>query len=511
MTQRRIILTVLAASLLLPLHAQRTLTLQECRDMAIANDEALKQARTEYEMAGYDKKIAFANYLPNISLTGAYLHNFGDIALIGSEASSMLRSAGTLVQGQLSTQLQSFTTGLQQAMAANPAMYQEYASSPMWQTVMAAVQGMDGSDMAAAVNQLGAQIDDMLHPDLSNVYVGAVSLQQPLFVGGKIVAANKIARLAQELRRSGYDQRYQETLVTLDQSYWQVVSVAGKLRLAEAYADLLHDMEHNVEVSVREGVATESDALQVKVKANEADMLKTKAQNGLVLAKMLLCKQIGMDLNSEISLADENLDAIPLPQMREGKELGQIYEDRPETRSLSLATEIYDKKVAVARADMLPQVALMASYLLSNPNVKDGVQNKFGGMFTVGAMVTVPVFHGFEALNKTRKAKAEATLYQSQLNDAKKMIDLQVTQLRQQQGEAYEKLAMAESNLESAEENLRKATIGFEEGVIEANVALQAQTAWLQAHSEYIDAGIELQMNNVNLQKAEGGYSSGLD
>jgi outer membrane protein TolC len=113
-------------------------------------------------------------------------------------------------------------------------------------------------------------------------------------------------------------------------------------------------------------------------------------------------------------------------------------------------------------------------------------------------------FSSFEALQKTRKAKAEATLYKLQLDDAKDLINMQVTQLREQRDEAYERLRMASSNLENAEENMRVASIGFEEGVITANTALAAQTAWLQAHSEYIDAGIDLQMASSSLQKAEG-------
>ena len=124
--------------------------------------------------------------------------------------------------------------------------------------------------------------------------------------------------------------------------------------------------------------------------------------------------------------------------------------------------------------------------------------------------MNVPIFHGFEALNKTRKAKAEATLYRSQLDEARNLINLQVNQLRRQETEALEKLAMSESNLSSAEENLRTATIGFNEGVINANTALAAQTAWLQAHSEYIDAGIELQMLAANLDKAEGNHKGNL-
>jgi outer membrane protein TolC len=60
------------------------------------------------------------------------------------------------------------------------------------------------------------------------------------------------------------------------------------------------------------------------------------------------------------------------------------------------------------------------------------------------------------------------------------------------------------SNLDSAEENLRKATVGYEAGVVPTNTVLGAQTAWLSAHSDYIDAGIELQMAAASLNKAEG-------
>ena len=160
---------------------------------------------------------------------------------------------------------------------------------------------------------------------------------------------------------------------------------------------------------------------------------------------------------------------------------------------------------------MMPKVALTANYLVSNPNAYNGFQNKWGGMFNVGVAVNIPIFHGMEATQKTRKAKAEATLYRSQYEDACNMINLQVTQLHKQQEEALEKLAMAESNLKSAEENLRTATVGFENGVVTSNTALAAHTAWLQAHSEIIDAGIELQMVNVNLNKAEGRYKSDIE
>ena len=67
----------------LPLTAQpQRLTLDDCREMALKADKDLQQARTRIEMAGYDRKIALANYFPSVSATGAYLYNNRDIALV---------------------------------------------------------------------------------------------------------------------------------------------------------------------------------------------------------------------------------------------------------------------------------------------------------------------------------------------------------------------------------------------------------------------------------------------
>jgi outer membrane protein TolC len=526
---KKITLLLMLFSPALSLMAQpRQLTLDDCREMAIQADKSLEQARTNIEMAGYDRKIALAYYFPKISATGTYQYNNRDIALISDSQSAMLRSAGDLMQAQLNgaaasmnqqisdamTQAMTGTmTQLMTAIQSNPALAQEYMSSPMWQTVLGLLQQADPAalvqlqapDIAATVNAIGADIDDALHPDMHNLWMGAVTVEQPLFAGGKIVYSNKMAALSEDLAKAGFDQEYAQTLEDVEQAYWQIVSIAGKKRLAEAYVDLLHALQSDVTASVAAGVMTESDALQIKVKTNEAEMLRTKAANGLTLSKMLLCQRIGLPLESEIVLADEGLDIVPLPRVEQGKTLEDIWADRPETRRLELAAQIYDAKAKVTRADGLPTVALTANYLISNPNSFNGIQNNWrGGMFCAGVVVNVPLFHGMENLNRYRKAKAEASLYRSQLEDAKEMIELQVSRERKAYDEALEKLSMAESNLASAEENLRAATLGFEAGVITTDTVLGAQTAWLSAHTDCLDAGTELQMAAAALRRAEG-------
>lgn len=486
---------IAAALCVLPTYAgaQQVLTLDECRQMAVENNNSLKTAQQKIKVAGYDRNIALANYFPKITATGTYMYTSRDWKLIDDDKAAEIQNAGTTLQNDV-------TDKMMQIMSDKDVMT-KYMTDAAFKKL---IDGLQTTDIATPINAIGQHITEALTLDMHNLCGAVVSVQQPVFMGGKIVASNQMAKYAEELAKSQYDAEHAQVLADIEQAYWQIVSIAAKKNLAENYADLLRQMGKDVDALVAEGFATPSDALTIKVKMNEAEMLYTKATNGLALAKMLLCKECGLPLDSEITLADETLDAIPVPQMSPVISDEEVYAARPEIRSLDLAKKIYDKKVAVVCADGLPTVAVMANYAVTNPNVFNGFQNKFGGFFSAGVLVNVPIFHGTEAIQKTRKAKAEAALTQYRLDDAKEMISLQVAQLRQQEGEAMEKLTMAESNLENAEENLRVATAGWNEGMIASNVVLQAQTAWLQAHSEYIETGVELQMCSVNLAKAEG-------
>ena len=84
------------------------------------------------------------------------------------------------------------------------------------------------------------------------------------------------------------------------------------------------------------------------------------------------------------------------------------------------------------------------------------------------------------------------------------MIELQVSQKTFLVNEANKKLAMAQSSIAHAEENLRTANLGFQEGVISSTTVMEAQTAWLQAQSQKIDAEIDVKLSQVELQKALG-------
>lgn len=473
--------------------ARETMSLQQCRDSAVANNISLKAARQKIEMARSDRKIAMANYFPNISAVGTWQYNSRNINLLDKGTSDALTSAGNTAQGI-------FDEGLSKLMS-DPILAQLIKNSPELRDFFAK---LSATDIASPLNAIGAEINNAFTLDIENVLAGAISVQQPLFMGGKIVASNKMARMAVDLADSQFDTEYRSVIEEVDRTYWQIVSIAGKEKLARDYSELLHQLMRDARTMEQEGIITTADVLTINVKANEADLLLTKASNGLLLSKMLLCKLCGLDLYTDIVLEDELLDEIPLPPIPEQKSDQEIFEARPEIRSLGLACGIYDKKISIARADMMPQVALTANYFVTNPNLFHGFRNEFSGMFNVGVMLRIPIFHGCQALNQVNKAKSEAVMTRYRLEDAKEMISLQVNQLRLQASEARDKLAMARDNLGCAEENLRTATVAFNEGIVPATTVLEAQTAWVKAHSEYIDASVDLQLCSSRLNIAQG-------
>lgn len=473
--------------------AQQVLTLQDCRNLALASNRQSAIAREKVNAASYDRKAARSNYFPKVSMTAAYLHNGDQLHLLDDGTVASLSGLGT----NLGSRIGEYVTGLM----SNPEFLQVLAVDPGMQFLL---KQASSADIAGPLNAIGQSVADKFTFDITNVYVGAVSVEEPVYAGGKIRAYNKVTAYAEELAATQLETEDRNVLVTTDEAYWQIVSIAWKLKLAEQYVDLLKKLESDVEIMKNEGVATAADLLSVRVSLNDAEMTKMKAENGLVLSKMLLCQLCGLDLYSDIVLKEEQDEAFLIPESELQFTSEDIDSHRPELRSLTLASKMYEQKVRIVQADYLPAVALTGNYLLTNPNLKNGVEKKFRGMWSVGVVARIPVFHFGEGMNKVRHAKSDALIAQYQLEEAREKISLQVTQNEQRIVEADSRLQAARRNLENAEENLRMSNVGFQEGVLESSVVMKAQTAWMKAHSEEIDARIDRIMADVYLRQATG-------
>ena len=474
-------------SLPLSSQAQRLLTLDSCRAMALRNNKQIGVSKAKQDVAANLRKSARTKYLPHISALGGYVHSSKEVSILNDDQKSTLSNLGTNAAAGLQTTIGPYATILPSPLQAKLAG--------------------DLGTLAGTLNQLGLDVIDAFRTDTRNIFAGAVYFTQPVFMGGAVVAMNKMADINEELAANSLEAKRQSTLFNIDHAYWQVVSLRHKEKLAQSFVELVKKLDSDVQKMVDEGVATKSDRLNVSVKVNEAEMALMKVTDGLTLSKMLLCQLCGLPANEQVKLADEESEELSLGTLTSQLQPlnSQLsFENRPELKMLQNTVDLSQQATNLLKAGNLPKVLLTGSYVLSNPNNFNGFEKKFAGVWNIGVMVHVPIWNWGDVRYKVRAAKGATTIANLELDEAREMIELQVNQKSFLVNEATKKLAMAQSNIAHAEENLRTANLGFREGVISSTTVIEAQTAWLQAMSQKIDAEIEVKLSQVELQKALG-------
>ena len=467
----------------LPAGAQRVLSLDSCRQMALRNNKQLSVSKLKQDVAANLRKSARTKYLPHVSAIGTYQYTSEPISLLSETQKTEFSSLGTTIN-----------TGLSQSLA------DLMAKMP----TLAALMGRVGPVTEAMLNGLGQSIVDAFDTDTRHLFVGSVMVTQPLFMGGSIIAMNKMADINEKLAANSLDARRQATLYKLDQAYWQVVSLYHKQQLAQSYLDLVKKLDTDVYKMIEEGVATKSDGLSVDVKVNEAEMTLTKVNDGLVLSRMLLNQLCGLPLDEQVMLADEQAEQIAVVELTPKLDVEKAVENRPELKMLQNTVDLTKQTTNILKAGNLPQLLLTGGYATSNPNLLNGFERKFRGFWNIGVSLRVPIWNWGDVMYKVRASKGATAIANLEFAEARELIELQVNQTTFKVDEANKKLTMAQKNIQRADENLRMANLGFREGVITPTTVMEAQTAWLQAQSQKIDAEIDVKMSQVDLQKALG-------
>ncbi len=490
--------------LTMPVAAQQVLTLDSCRAWALRYNKQMDIARVKMDITENIRKSMRAKYLPHISAVGTYQHTNREISLLSNSQKSTLANLGTTAVGVADmglTGLNSHIAGVLENLGL-PAAELEQVKANLQDLQNRVVEGLD--PVKSSLNAEGQRIADAFRTDTRNIWAGSVMAVQPIFMGGSIVAMNKLAKLSHEMATNSADASRQTILYSVDKTYWQVVSLNHKKKLAESYRNVLKKLDDDVQKMIREGVATKSDGLTVSVKLNEAEMAVQKVNDGLTLSKMLLCQMIGLPMSESVVLADENNETLAVPTIVPKVEVEQALENRPELKMLDNTVAMAKQTTNILKAGNLPMVAAIGGYSISNPSVFNSFEKKFKGFWNIGVLVRVPIWNWGDQMYKVRASKGLASIAALEKEEAREKIELQVTQNAFHVEEANKRLIMAESSVQKANENLRMANLGFQEGVITPTTVMEAQTAWLQAKSQQIDAQIDVKMSMVDLQKSMG-------
>lgn len=424
---KQYILTLLALCCsAIPTLAAETLSLERCRQLAVENSKKLN-SRDEKIEASKDLLSAYkSNYLPNFSLSGSYLY-------------STISFSETITGGNL----------------------------PLF--------NLDGTQMAGF-----AYMPDINYElEMGSIYNVAAQLTQPIYMGGKISNAVKLAHIGVSISEMDRVKSESEVIISADEAFYNLLKVSEMLLSANKYQEVVEEFYRQMTSAYNNGMSRKNELLKVEVRLNEAKLLTQKAENGVRLAKMNLCYAIGLPLSTtDITLVDD-FDSL---HMVDPTELDVT--SRPEYAMLKSQIEAKELEAKISRGDYMPSVTALASYSYTNGVKLNGNTLFNNAGFTGGVSVNVPIFHWGEGRRKTSAKRREITIAQNQMEDLSQQMTLELLQAINAYNESILEVQLSEESVAQAEENMRLSGNQYNAGMETLAEHLEAQALWQRAMSE---------------------------
>lgn len=464
MKQIRYIITFLTILLVNNgLKAQDTtlyLTLQECRSMAIENSEVVKIANENINKAQGEKIAAKSAWFPNISVDALGVYSKQEF-----QQDIVLPTA-----------------------VPDPATGELVPNVMVDPSTGIPITGPDGNPIYNVYGYLPFELT------INGGAVAGVSAEQPIYAGGKIIAGNKMAQIGENMAFANKELKEAELLYYTDQYYYQYLSIKEKVKLAKEYQKLLEELARVVNDSYETGMTNRNELLKVQVKYNDALLQVQKAETGLALSQMSLCRVLGLDLNSSIVVNDSitniqfSLDSIHSFSAT----------DRIEYQLLSEQVNMAEQKIKMTRGDYMPTVGVSIGYnyfMIGLDNMDNYDQHGYSALATV----SIPITTFGERKGKMKAAKADCNIRQLELEQNTKYLQLEIEQARLNYINAYTQVEMTQVSLEQAYENMRISDDNYSLGMETIVNLLEAKAEWQKSYSNKIDALTNYKIQESNL------------
>ena len=409
------------------------LSLSQCREMALQNDEDMKIAQNRMAQSDLDRGIAKTAYLPKFDINGGAFY-----------------------------------------LTPNPSM--------------------------------GTAMDIQMR----GVYMAGISLTQPIYTGGKIITANKLAKVGREVAADQFEATRMDIIAEAEKSYWMYVAVLSKIDMIDAYLVQLDSIYDYTKTAYELGLTTQLSLNRVESRRSELGYRKRQAQSGADLCRMALCRIIGAGEDEPI-YPTENLDGFKSP---DNKFLG--IDNRPELNMARKNIEAKKLDVKMVLSDYLPLVGLQLGWnAFGNLNMTSYTQLPDGSVYPykqsmdyrgfVGAIsVSIPVFHWGEGYRKVKKAKVEVENASLSFEKNRKLMELQAHQTYNNYIDGYELIMSALKAMQEAESNLQAIREQYEVGLMTLTDLLEAQAQWQTSYSNVIEAKTQYKINEVEYLRSVG-------
>ena len=411
--------------------AQRVLTLEESKQLAIENNTQSKNSKLEIEASKQIKKSAFTNYFPQISAGGLMW-----------EAQKSLMEAG--IQG---------------------------GDLPVY----------DGDPANLASATQFAYFPDATLGLLKKGTVGYINAVQPVFAGGRIYNGNKLASLGEEVSEFKDKLIQNEILLRTEEQYWLIVSLDEKQKTIEKYEELLNRLQFQVEDAFNSGLVMKNDVLKVKLKLSEIQLNKSKLENGKKLAAMAFCQHIGLSYDSTLTLKDE-LEISGLPESY-FVDKNEALKRRTEYSLLEISIEAEELQTKMKLGEYLPQAGIGVSGMYMK--FDEGKERTLGMAF---GTVAIPISDWWGGAHELEERSIREEIAENNFKNNSELLTLQIEKSWQDFNDAYKQYLLSMDTKSQAEENYNVNDDSYNNGLITISDLLEAQAMLQQSQDQLTDA-----------------------
>lgn len=345
---------------------------------------------------------------------------------------------------------------------------------------------------------------------MRGMYAAGVNITQPIYTGGKLTAGKRLATIGTDVAHQKVRLTQSDIISNADNAYWTLMAVDGKVDMLRSYITQMDTLYAQTSNAVKAGMGTKNDLLRIEARRSEIEYNLKKALNGRDLCRMALCRVIGVDFDTEITLTDKDF-SVAEPGM-----LVNDISDRPELELLNLSISANKEQVKMAKADYLPTVGLGVGYFrygniktVTSYQLSDGSTGKYSqttndGFGAAMLSVSIPIFNWGITGKKVSKAKMELAKSELELAKNRRLLTLEAQQAINNVSDGYELVKSAELALHQAEENLASVEARYKVAMCPIIDLLDAQSQWQQSKSNLLEARSQYKIYETEYLRCTG-------
>lgn len=357
---------------------------------------------------------------------------------------------------------------------------------------------------SAGLGALGSLFGDLPFGQ-ENVYALQFSGSQLLYSGGRVGAANRIAKSFREAANQQLIEDQAEIELQVRTAYYQALLAAEMERISRAGLAQAEAFLAQEQLRRDAGRASDLEVLRAEVSRDNLRPQLVEARNAAALALLNLKRLTNVPLTQSIRLETP----LDVPQAAELRDPELVPEVRTAQRAAVNAAEqqvaIREQQVRIARGAFLPNVSLSVNYgrqLL--PQQAFDFSGDWRTDFSAGVAVQIPIFNGGQRIAEVRQAQTELNQARLQLDQLRESVQLQYEQARGERQRSRSEIATRQSTVAAADRVYNLTVLRYEEGLATQLEVSQSRLELLQARSNLAQAVAGFFIADAGLVRASG-------